>query len=107
VDAVGLTIFLAPFIINNPLSISAGVLAFSNLKVAEICTRVLYFSWFFNCSGLSFSVIYCGSRLAKTLENHLVKFNTTGQRYKKVKSGVFKVCMTYFVAEKEIKRNEA
>ncbi|KAI8877240.1 hypothetical protein K501DRAFT_198636, partial [Backusella circina FSU 941] len=91
VDAVGLTFLLAPYIVNNPLSILAGVLASTNLQAAEICTRALYFSWFFNCTCLSCSVIYCGSRLAKTLESHLKKFNTTGKRYNKVKNGVFKI----------------
>jgi hypothetical protein len=97
VDAVGLAFLLAPIIVNNPLSISAGVFATTNVYAAEICTRAIYFSWFFNCSGLSCLVIYCGSKLVKMLEKHLKKYNTASQKYNKVKSGVFKVCSTHFV----------
>lgn len=91
VDFIGGTIFLAPFIINNVMSLAAGILAESNLKLAQIFTRLLYIFWFIHCANLSVAVFFAGHRLIRILGGHLEKFNTTGPRYVSVKTGIFKI----------------
>ncbi|KAI8877241.1 hypothetical protein K501DRAFT_278632 [Backusella circina FSU 941] len=76
VDIIGLTLLCSPFFTNNTLSLTAGIVAKSKPKVAACVTT---------------AVLYCGSRLIQTLNKHLKKFNPTGERYKKVKSGLFKI----------------
>ncbi|KAI7901306.1 uncharacterized protein BX663DRAFT_537063 [Cokeromyces recurvatus] len=91
VDIIGCTIFLAPFIINNVMSLAAGILAQKDLKLAKVFTRLLYIFWFIHCFCLAVSVVFSGFRLTRILKNHLNKFNTTGPRYVSVKTGIFKI----------------
>ncbi|KAG1447754.1 hypothetical protein G6F56_009159 [Rhizopus delemar] len=92
VDAIGGTLFLAPFIINNCMSLAAGIMATRNLAMAVIFTRLLYVFWFIHCSSLGIAVLYAGLRLTHILESHLKKFNTTaGPRYTSIKTGIFKI----------------
>jgi hypothetical protein len=97
VDAVGFTFVFAPFIANNSASLAAGILANSNLKAADICTQLLYVFWFVHNTSLSAAVLFCGSRLVKTLNKHITKFNATGERYAKVQAGIFKVDLYIFI----------
>jgi hypothetical protein len=91
VDFIGGTIFIAPFIINNVMSLAAGILAESNLHLAQVFTRLLYIFWFIHCVGLSIAVFFSGYRLIRILSEHLRKFNTSGPRYVSVKTGIFKI----------------
>ncbi|KAI8982451.1 hypothetical protein BDF20DRAFT_867039 [Mycotypha africana] len=91
VDFIGGTIFLAPFIINNVMSLAAGILAERDLGLAQTFTRLLYIMWFIHCSGLSIAVFFSGYRLIRILEEHLEKFKATGPRYVSVKTGIFKI----------------
>ncbi|KAI8877238.1 hypothetical protein K501DRAFT_198625, partial [Backusella circina FSU 941] len=91
VDTAGFTFLIVPFVLNNTASITAGVLATSNIKAADIFTKLLYVFWFLHCGSLATSVVYCGSRLIQTLSDHLKKFNATGERHAKIKTGIFKI----------------
>lgn len=91
VDFIGGTIFISPFIINNVMSLAAGILAESNLRLAQTFTRLLYIFWFVHCLGLSIAVFFSGYRLIRILGEHLKKFNTSGPRYVSVKTGIFKI----------------
>lgn len=91
VDFIGGTIFLAPYIINNVMSLAAGILAERNLMLAQTFTRLLYIFWFIHCTSLSATVFFAGQRLIKILGAHLKKFNTTGPRYVAVQTGIFKI----------------
>lgn len=92
VDAIGATLFFAPFTINNCISLAAGILAESNLPLAIIFTRLLYVFWFIHCASMGIAVLYAGLRLTHILEGHLQKFNTTaGPRYISIKTGIFKI----------------
>ncbi|KAL0135879.1 hypothetical protein V8B55DRAFT_1369983 [Mucor lusitanicus] len=91
VDLIGGTIFLAPFIINNVMSLAAGILAEKNLHLAQIFTRLLYIFWFVHCFSLSVAVFFSGYRLIRILSAHLQKFKTTGPRYVSVQTGIFKI----------------
>ncbi|CEP14796.1 hypothetical protein [Parasitella parasitica] len=91
VDLIGGTIFLAPFIINNAMSLAAGILAERNLHVAQLFTRLLYIFWFIHCFGLAIAVFFSGYRLIRILGAHLTKFKTTGPRYVSVQTGIFKI----------------
>ncbi|KAI9253201.1 hypothetical protein BY458DRAFT_535850 [Sporodiniella umbellata] len=92
VDAIGGTLFFAPFLINNCFSLAAGIMAERNLSLAVLFTRLLYVFWFIHCSSLGFAVLYSGVRLTRILEAHLKKFNTTaGPRYTSIKTGIFKI----------------
>ncbi|GAA5803242.1 hypothetical protein HPULCUR_008719 [Helicostylum pulchrum] len=91
VDFIGCTIFFSPFIINNCMSLAAGILAETNLPLAETFTRLLYIFWFFHCFSLSVTVFYSGYRLIRILGAHIKKFNPTGPRYVSVQTGIFKI----------------
>jgi hypothetical protein len=83
-----------PFILNNATSIATGVLATSNIKVADILIRLLYVLWFFHCGSLATSIAYCGSRLIQTLISHLKNNNVNSERHAKLKAGIFKVIIS-------------
>ncbi|KAI9476550.1 MAG: hypothetical protein EXX96DRAFT_302201 [Benjaminiella poitrasii] len=91
VDIIGCTIFLAPFIINNVMSLAAGILAQRDLRLAQVFTRLLYIFWFIHCFSLAVAVFFSGFRLIRILGDHLKKFKTTGPRYISVKTGIFKI----------------
>ncbi|KAI9245213.1 hypothetical protein BDA99DRAFT_421568, partial [Phascolomyces articulosus] len=91
VDIIGCTFFLAPFIMNNIVSLIGGVYARSNLGVAEAMVRVLYVFWFLHCFLLSLAVLFAGLRLVRILNRHLSKFQASGPRYASVKTGIFKI----------------
>ncbi|OBZ85965.1 hypothetical protein A0J61_05998 [Choanephora cucurbitarum] len=91
VDIIGGTLFTAPFIINNVMSLAAGILAESNLHLAQLFTRLLYIMWFVHCSVLSCLVAYAGVKLVAILREHLQKFNTSGPRYIAIQTGIFKI----------------
>ena len=90
-DIIGGTLFTAPFIINNVMSLAAGILAESNLHLAQLFTRLLYIMWFVHCSVLSCLVAYAGVKLVAILREHLQKFNTSGPRYIAIQTGIFKI----------------
>jgi hypothetical protein len=96
VDIIGLALLCSPLFTNNTLSLTAGILAKSNPKAAGTCIQLLYLFWTFYVACVTTSVLYCGSRLIQTLNKHLKKFNPTGERYKKVKMGLFKVIILPF-----------
>ncbi|CAO3678337.1 unnamed protein product [Rhizopus stolonifer] len=108
VDLISGSLFLSPFIINNSLSLAAGIMAEKNLHTSIMITRLLYVAWFLETSSLSAAVLYSGLRLIRILEGHLKKFNTTaGPRYTSIKTGIFKirsvmglivVCLTLFAS---------
>ncbi|KAI9360651.1 hypothetical protein BD770DRAFT_409092 [Pilaira anomala] len=91
VDFIGCTILFSPFIMNNSVSLAAGILAESNLPLAETFTRLLYIFWFFHCFGLCVTVFYSGHRLIRILGAHIKKFNPTGPRYVSVQTGIIKI----------------
>ncbi|KAI8355650.1 hypothetical protein EDC96DRAFT_264545 [Choanephora cucurbitarum] len=91
VDFIGGYIFFSPFVINNIMSIVAGVMAERNLMIAQLFTRLLYIMWFVHCSTLCGAVIFAGVRLIAILREHLQKFNTSGPRYVSVQTGIFKI----------------
>lgn len=91
VDFIGATIFISPFIINNVMSLAAGILAESNMRLAQVFTRLLYIFWFIHCFSLSLAVFFSAHRLIRILGEHLNKFKTSGPRYVSVKTGIFKI----------------
>jgi hypothetical protein len=91
VDIIGGTIFLAPFITNNAMSLAAGIMASKNIPLAVLFTRLLYCFWFIHCFSLSVAVFFAGFRLTRILRAHLKKFNTSGPRYVSVQTGIFKI----------------
>ncbi|KAL0089500.1 hypothetical protein J3Q64DRAFT_1635993 [Phycomyces blakesleeanus] len=91
VDVIGLSFFLAPFILNNICSLVAGSLAKSNLYLSEIFVRILYVLWFFHCALLATAVLFAGVRLVGILNRHIAKFQTSGPRFTTVKTGIFKI----------------
>jgi hypothetical protein len=91
VSIIGGAIFMAPFILNNVMSLAAGILAERDLRLAQIFTRLLYIFWFIHCTNLAVAVFFSGYRLIKILEAHVEKFNTTGPRYISVQTGIFKI----------------
>ncbi|KAI8877239.1 hypothetical protein K501DRAFT_337546 [Backusella circina FSU 941] len=90
-DIAGFIFLIGPFATNSAVSLTAGMLATSNEKVANLCTQLLYIFWFFHTGGLAISVIYFGLRLIRLLNSHLRKFNTTSERYAEIKTGIFKI----------------
>ncbi|OAD76358.1 hypothetical protein PHYBLDRAFT_180641 [Phycomyces blakesleeanus NRRL 1555(-)] len=64
VDVIGLSFFLAPFILNNICSLVAGSLA---------------------------KILFAGVRLVGILNRHIAKFQTSGPRFTTVKTGIFKI----------------
>ncbi|CDH58750.1 hypothetical protein RO3G_00644 [Lichtheimia corymbifera JMRC:FSU:9682] len=50
VDVIGCTLFLTPFIVNNCVSVLAGVFADTHVRTATILIRLLYFVWFVECT---------------------------------------------------------
>ncbi|KAI7858374.1 hypothetical protein BDC45DRAFT_498207 [Circinella umbellata] len=91
VDVVGLTFFLAPFILNNIVALIGGAYARTHLGVAEAMVHVLYVFWFLHCFLLSLAVLFAGLRLVRILNQHLSKFQASGPRYASVKTGIFKI----------------
>jgi hypothetical protein len=73
------------------MSLAAGILAETNLPLAQIFTRLLYIFWFIHCFSLSVAVFFSGYRLIRILGAHLTKFKTTGPRYVSVQTGIFKI----------------
>lgn len=76
---------------NNSVSLAAGILAESNLPLAETFTRLLYIFWFFHCFSLCVTVFYSGHRLIRILGAHIKKFNPTGPRFVSVQTGIIKI----------------
>ncbi|KAI8330632.1 hypothetical protein BC941DRAFT_328241, partial [Chlamydoabsidia padenii] len=91
VDIIGISFILGPVILHNICSIAAGALAYSNLKAAEAFTNLLYGFWFMHCLTLSLTVLFAGIRLVHILTSHLSRFPTTGERYKSIRLGIFKI----------------
>ncbi|KAI8138695.1 hypothetical protein BJV82DRAFT_522986 [Fennellomyces sp. T-0311] len=91
VDAIGLSFFFAPFILNNIVALVGGAMARTNIGVAEALVRVLYVFWFLHCFLLSLAVLFAGLRLVRILNRHLTKFQSSGPRYASVKTGIFKI----------------
>ncbi|CEG65181.1 hypothetical protein RMATCC62417_02015 [Rhizopus microsporus] len=92
VDLFGGTLFLAPFILNNSMSLAAGIMAERDLRLAVIFTRLLYVFWFIHCTSLGIAVLISGLRLIHILEEHLKKIRSTGgPRYTSIKTGIFKI----------------
>jgi hypothetical protein len=84
---------IGPFTYNTAISLAVGILATSNIKVADICIKLLYTFWSIYTCILATSIAYCGSRLAQALNAHSRKFNPNSERYLKIKTGVFKVTL--------------
>ncbi|KAI8879797.1 hypothetical protein K501DRAFT_192749 [Backusella circina FSU 941] len=91
VDAIGISIIFASHVGNTILAVGAGIMARSNIKAAEIFVQVNYIVWFVLTASVAFSVLYCGSRLLKTLKSHIKRFNTSNERYLNIKNGIFKI----------------
>ncbi|KAI8879794.1 hypothetical protein K501DRAFT_192728 [Backusella circina FSU 941] len=91
VDMIGLSIIFLSFVGNTILAVGAGIMARSNIKAAEIFVQVNYIVWFVLTASVAFSVLYCGSRLLKTLKSHIKRFNTSNERYLNIKNGIFKI----------------
>ncbi|ORZ19676.1 hypothetical protein BCR42DRAFT_301952, partial [Absidia repens] len=91
VDVIGITFMMGPVVLHNICSISAGALAYSNLPVAEVFTNLLYGFWFMHCFTLSLTVLFAGARLIRILNCHLSRFPPTGERYKSIRVGIFKI----------------
>ncbi|KAI8098042.1 uncharacterized protein B0P05DRAFT_100803 [Gilbertella persicaria] len=91
VDIIGGTLFTAPFIINNVFSLSAGILAERDLRLAQLFSRLIYIMWFVYCTTLAALVAFAGVRLVAILQEHLQKFNTSGPRYVAIQTGIFKI----------------
>ncbi|KAG2220474.1 hypothetical protein INT45_011478 [Circinella minor] len=93
VDILGSWFFLWPFIIHNICSLLAGGLAETNLKLAEIFTRLLYGFWFWHNASINMAIIFSGVRLINILKGHLAKFNSpsNNSRYHAIKMGIAKI----------------
>ncbi|ORZ17269.1 hypothetical protein BCR42DRAFT_326118 [Absidia repens] len=91
VDIIGISFMLGPVVLHNICSIAAGALAYSNLKVAEVFTNLLYGFWFMHCVALSLTVLFAGVRLIRILNGHLSRFPPSGDRYKSIRLGIFKI----------------
>ncbi|CAO3586974.1 unnamed protein product [Absidia cylindrospora] len=91
VDAIGLTFFFTPFILNNVCSLATGILADKNLYVAEIFVHLLYVLWFIHCSSLACAVMFSGWRLIRILNRHLAKFQPSNARSANIRAGIFKI----------------
>ncbi|KAI8096318.1 uncharacterized protein BX664DRAFT_382779 [Halteromyces radiatus] len=91
VDIIGICFMLGPVVLHNICSIAAGALAYSQLGTAEVFTNLLYGFWFMHCITLSLTVLFAGVRLIRILNCHLIKFPPTGDRYKSIRLGVFKI----------------
>lgn len=95
VDFIGTSIFLAPFIINIPIAVVAGVLALNpeNENTVMILISVHYCIWGGHCIALTATVMLAGIRLIHILNQHLEKINPSGSRYGAIKNGIFKVSL--------------
>ncbi|CAO3590962.1 unnamed protein product [Absidia cylindrospora] len=91
VDAIGLTFFFTPFLLNNVCSLATGILAEKNLYVAEVFVHLLYALWFVHCFSLACAVMLSGWRLVRILNSHLKQFPTSGPRAISIKGGIFKI----------------
>ncbi|KAI7856658.1 hypothetical protein BDC45DRAFT_60719 [Circinella umbellata] len=97
VDIVGTSIFLGPFLINEPMCLIIGYLITTNMKVAEILVRIHYFIWSLHCCTLAFTVLYSGTRLCRILTAHLEKFNAGGPRFDAIRTGIIKIRFVMFL----------
>ncbi|CAO3597025.1 unnamed protein product [Absidia cylindrospora] len=59
--------------------------------MAETFTNLLYGFWFMHCFTLSLTVLFAGVRLIRILNCHLSRFPPTGERYKSIRVGIFKI----------------
>ncbi|KAI8330079.1 hypothetical protein BC941DRAFT_441449 [Chlamydoabsidia padenii] len=91
VDGIGLTLFFAPFVLNNVCVLATGILAETNLPVAEIFIHLLYVIWPIHCFSLAIAVSFYGWRLTTILKRHLIKFQTSGPRAAGIQAGIFKI----------------
>lgn len=93
VDITGCTLFLIPFIVNNCVSVLAGIFADTHVRTATILIRLLYFVWFFECTILSAFIVYAGGRLIRILkENHRkLKNIVAAQHMTEIRAGVAKI----------------
>jgi hypothetical protein len=91
VDTIGLSIIIASHIGVTIFAVAAGAFAKSNVRVAEKFITANYLLWFVLTTGVACSVLYCGSRLIKTLQSHIKRFNTSNERFLNIKNGIFKV----------------
>ncbi|CDH50233.1 hypothetical protein RO3G_00644 [Lichtheimia corymbifera JMRC:FSU:9682] len=98
VDFIGTSIFLAPFIINIPIAVVAGILALDaeNEHVVLILISVHYCIWGGHCIALTATVMLAGIRLIHILNQHLEKINPSGSRYGAIKNGIFKIRAVMF-----------
>ncbi|ORX57638.1 hypothetical protein DM01DRAFT_1231604 [Hesseltinella vesiculosa] len=91
VDIIGISFVLAPVMLNNFCSVSAGALAYSNLPLATAFTNLLYGFWFMHCFTLGLTVFVAGVRLVLILKQHLRRLPRGSDRYKSIRLGVFKI----------------
>jgi TctA family transporter len=91
VDTIGLSIIIASHVGITICAVAAGAFAKSNVRVAEKFITANYLLWFVLAISVSCPVIYCGSRLIKTLQSHIKRFNTSNERFLNIKNGIFKV----------------
>ena len=93
VDAIGCALFFTPFIVNNCISVLAGVFADTHVRTANVLIRLLYFVWFAECTVLSVLVVYAGTRLIRILkENHRKLSNIVVARHmSEIQAGVARI----------------
>lgn len=90
-DGIGLVIIFAPFILNNVCSIASGILAESHVNTSVIFVRLLYILWCIHCTTSAIIIIVLGIRLLKILQRNVNNFRTSGEKYKAIKTGMFKI----------------
>ncbi|KAI8340156.1 hypothetical protein BC941DRAFT_419574 [Chlamydoabsidia padenii] len=76
---------------------ASGGLATSNPRVAERFVYAQYYCWFIYCAILSVSILYCGVRLIRILQNHLKNFTMPRHRINNIKTGIFKIKVMVFI----------
>ncbi|KAI7879909.1 hypothetical protein K492DRAFT_207954 [Lichtheimia hyalospora FSU 10163] len=93
VDVIGCILFFTPFIVNNCISVLAGVFADTHVRTANILIRLLYFVWFAECTVLSVLIVYAGARLIRILkENHRKLVNVVAARHmSEIQAGVARI----------------
>ncbi|CAO3630767.1 unnamed protein product [Cunninghamella blakesleeana] len=97
VDVIGIIIIFAPVLLNNICSIASGILANRQLDTAVIFVRILYVLWFLHCTTAAIIIMVLGIRLLKTLQTNVKNFRTSGEKYKAIKTGMFKIKLLVIV----------
>ncbi|KAI8140247.1 hypothetical protein BJV82DRAFT_624384 [Fennellomyces sp. T-0311] len=90
VDIIGTSIFLAPFIFNQPTIFISGYLATKNIPMAEMVIRFHYLIWAIHCVALTVTVLLAGLRLVRILTAHLDNIRI-GRRYDSIRVAIFKI----------------